>query len=215
MKKSLLALVALVGMPLAYAADVTKDNFGDNLSGDIILDDVSSSFDGGTFAVSFEVETLLGLDLNLQMGNGKEYPDGESFYVSIASGPGYLMMSALGANLTNGMLYPLPDYSGTFVVQSIRNDSDISVTLNHFDGQNYTLVHSITTSASYFPSEINVAKFTVAAGSTTVSELRTWTGEVTVEDIKNPPPAGSVPEPATATLSLLALAGLAARRRRH
>lgn len=214
MKKSLLALVALVGMPLAYAADVTKDNFGDNLSGDIILDDVSSSFDGGTFAVSFEVETLLGLNLNLQMGNGKEYPDGESFYVSIASGPGYLTMSAPGVDLVNGTLYPLPDYSGTFVVQSIQNDAGISVTLNHFDGQNYTQVHSITTSYA-FPSEINEAKFTVAAGSTTVSELRTWTGEVTVEDIKNPPPAGSVPEPATATLSLLALAGLAARRRRH
>lgn len=214
MKKSLLALVALVGMPLAYAADVTKDNFGDNLSGDIILDDVSSSFSGGTFAISFEIDTLVGLNLNLQMGNGKEQPDGESFHVSIASGPGYLTMSAPDVDLLSGMLHPLPDYSGTFVVQSIRNDSDISVTLNHFDGQNYTLVHSITTSYA-FPSEIERVKFTVANGSTTVSELRTWTGEVTVEEIKNPPPAGSVPEPATATLSLLALAGLAARRRRH
>lgn len=66
-----------------------------------------------------------------------------------------------------------------------------------------------------FPPEIERVKFTVANGSTTVSELRTWTGEVTVEDIKNPPPAGSVHGPATASLSLLALAGLAARRRRH
>lgn len=215
MKKSLLALVALVGMSLVYAADVTKDNFGDNISGDIILDDVSSSFSGGTYAISFELDTLVGLNLNLQMGNGKEYPYGESFHVSIASGPGYLTMSAPGVDLMSGTLYPLPDYSGTFVVQSIQNDAGISITLNHFDGQNYTLVHSITTSATYFPSEINVAKFNVAAGSTTVSELRTWTGEVTVEEIKNPPSVAVVPEPTTATLSLLALAGLAARRRRH
>jgi len=107
MKKSLLALVALVVMPLAYAADVTKDNFGDNLGGDIILDDVSSSFDGGTFAVSFEVETLVGLDLNLQMGNGKEQPDGESFYVSIAEKAGYLSMIAPRVDWMSGMLSPL------------------------------------------------------------------------------------------------------------
>lgn len=144
MKKSILALVALVGMPLAYAADVTKDNFGDNLSGEISRDDVSSSFDSGTFAISIEVETLVGLNLNLQMGNGKASPNGESFYVSIAAGAGYLSMTAPGGDLMSGMLFPLPDYSETFVVQSIKNDADISVTLNHFDGQDCQAVARVS-----------------------------------------------------------------------
>ena len=50
-----------------------------------------------------------------------------------------------------------------------------------------------------------------------VSELRTWEGIVTETEMANPPAALSpnVPEPTTATLSLLALAGLAARRRRR
>lgn len=44
----------------------------------------------------------------------------------------------------------------------------------------------------------------------TVSEVQTWTGEVTADTIAE---SKLVPEPTTAALSLLALAGLAARRR--
>lgn len=62
-----------------------------------------------------------------------------------------------------------------------------------------------------FEKGVETGSFTISVPFGTVSEVQTWTGEVTADTIAE---SKLVPEPTTAALSLLALAGLAARRRR-
>lgn len=213
MKKTLITLLSLCGV--ASAAEVTKDDFGDNLSGTINLEDVATSFSSGTFAVSFTVDSSYALDLNLQMGNGiNDGINGESFTIAVAGNNMLLSITAPEVDLMDSyVMYP-EEYSGTFLLQCV-NDNGIVITLSHFDEgtQLLTEIHSVS-SSSPFPSAINTASFTVAFQSSSVSELRTWKGEVTSTEMANPPaaPSPTGPEPTTATLSLLALAGLAARR---
>ena len=214
MKKTIITLLALAGV--ASAADVTKDDFGDNLLGDISLDDVASSFSSGTFAVSFEAESSYALDLNLRMGDGI----GESFYISVAGNSTYLSITAPNLDLMNSMVMWPAEYSGSFLLQCVNNNGFV-ITLSHFDEgtQLFTPIHEVTTNCT-FPSSLNTATFEVGTSNgnshSPVSELRTWEGIVTETEMANPPaaPSPNVPEPTTATLSLLALAGLAARRRR-
>ena len=213
MKKTIITLLALCGV--ASAANVTKDDFEDNLNRvSISLDDVATSFSSGTFAVSFEAESSYALDLNLQMGGG------ESFYISVSGNDMYLSITAPNLDLMNSMVMFPAEYSGSFLLQCINNNGFV-ITLSHFDEgtQLFTPIHEVTTNCT-FPSSLNTATFNVGTSnsnsSSPVSELRIWEGIVTATEMANPPAALSpvVPEPTTATLSLLALAGLAARRRR-
>ncbi len=213
MKKTIITLLALCGV--ASAADVTKDDFEDNLNRvSIFLDDVATSFSSGTFAVSFEAESSYALDLNLQMGGG------ESFYISVSSNNTYLSITAPNLDLMSSMVMFPAEYSGSFLLQCINNNGFV-ITLSHFDEgtQLFTPIHEVTTNCT-FPSSLNTATFNVGTSnsnsSSPVSELRIWEGIVTATEMANPPAALSpvVPEPTTASLSLLALAGLAARRRR-
>ena len=213
MKKTIITLLALCGV--ASAADVTKDDFEDNLNRvSIFLDDVATSFSSGTFAVSFEAESSYALDLNLQMGGG------ESFYISVSSNNTYLSITAPNLDLMSSMVMFPAEYSGSFLLQCINNNGFV-ITLSHFDEgtQLFTPIHEVTTNCT-FPSSLNTATFNVGTSnsnsSSPVSELRIWEGIVTETEMANPPAALSpvIPEPTTASLSLLALAGLAARRRR-
>ena len=213
MKKTIITLLALCGV--ASAANVTKDDFEDNLNRvSIFLDDVATSFSSGTFAVSFEAESSYALDLNLQMGGG------ESFYISVSSNNTYLSITAPNLDLMSSMVMFPAEYSGSFLLQCINNNGFV-ITLSHFDEgtQLFTPIHEVTTNCT-FPSSLNTATFNVGTSnsnsSSPVSELRIWEGIVTETEMANPPAALSpvVPEPTTASLSLLALAGLAARRRR-
>ena len=217
MKKTIITLLALCGV--ASAADVTKDDFGDNLNRvSISLDDVATSFSSGTFAVSFEAESSYALDLNLQMGDGIK--GGESFYISVSGNNTYLSITAPNLDLMNSMVMLPAEYRGSFLLQCVNNNGFV-ITLSHFDEgtQLFTPIHEVTTNCT-FPSSLNTATFNVGTSnsnsSSPVSELRIWEGIVTETEMANPPAALSpvVPEPTTASLSLLALAGLAARRRR-
>lgn len=215
MKKTIITLLALAGV--ASAANVTKDDFEDNLNRvSISLDDVATSFSSGTFAVSFEAESSYALDLNLQMGS----EDGESFYISVSGNNMYLSITAPNLDLMSSMVMGPAEYSGSFLLQCVNNNGFV-ITLSHFDEEKqlFTPIHKVTPNCS-FPSSLNTATFRVGLSNgnsySPVSELRTWEGIVTETEMANPPaaPSPNVPEPTTATLSLLALAGLAARRRR-
>ena len=103
------------------------------------------------------------------------------------------------------------------------NSEDNTVCFAYLNEGNFLEVLATSTlNATYtLPTTINVSKMTYSmdnvATTPPVEEVVTWQGEVSAEEVANPsvvPTVPSVPEPATATLSLLALCGLAARRRR-
>lgn len=221
MKKTIIALIALAGV--AAAADVTQDQTTNPdfsiVDARIDLDDVAkSTFEGGTFAISFMLNSLIGVDLKLDMANGLPKPNGESYFVALASNSTYLSLTIPGMNFSpENYLMPTPDLSGAFVIQCVTGANGTVATLSHLNVNGTSLDEVFSVSSSRpFPTTINTASLSLGPNNTSsVSDLRTWNGEVTAENMQDPPPAPpSVPEPTTATLSLLALAGLVARRRR-
>ena len=211
MKKTLFAILALVGMTQVSYADAlyTKGDF-ETSGGTINLLDAAHTFDSDTFAISFNLDkNLTELDshiefLNLTLGASSSYK------VVIASMGNAMTMSA-GNSST--FTLTVPSTSGPFVLQI---ESNGSATLSYDNNGTLEEIMGVNAPPYAIPDVINTA--TLTFDNVEASNVTTWIGEVNAEDLANPTPAPaptpSVPEPATATLSLLALAGLAARRRR-
>ena len=224
MKKTIIAIMALAGMAQAGepSAYLTKDDsFSVDSKGKISLEEIATSFNTGTFAVSFDVASVLAhtgsnFDFHLGVGDGTTGQDlafsyGETYgmrFVSFGSslGSGNTMISETPKLL----IFQVNDFFGTspsVTLYAYNEGSELSALLT---GSIRTPLHD----------EITIADLTltsIGGGVIPPAEevsLSIWQGEVTANDIENPVPAPSVPEPTTATLSLLALAGLAARRRR-
>ena len=226
MKKTIIAIMALAGMAQAGepSAYLTKDdNFTVDSKGKISLEEIATSFNTGTFAVSFDVASVLAqtgsnFDFHLGVGDGTTTGKDLAFSYGDYYGMGFVSFgSSLGSG--NTMLYAVPELF-VFQVHDFFGTSP-SVTLYAYnEGAELSalLTGSIRTP---LPDEITIANLTITdigGGVIPPAEeisLSIWQGEVTANDIENPVPAPSVPEPTTATLSLLALAGLAARRRRR
>ena len=214
-----LAGVAQADGPSAY---LTKDDsFSVDSKGKISLEEIAASFNTGTFAVSFEVASVLahtGSDFDFHLGVGDGTTGQE---LSFAYGENYGMgVVTFGSSLGSGytMLYAAPELF-VFQINDFFGTSP-SVTLYAYnEGAELSalLTGSIRTP---LPDEITIADLKISSiGGDVIPPaeeitLSIWQGEVTANDIQNPTPAPAVPEPTTATLSLLALAGLAARRRR-
>ena len=222
MKKTLFTLIALIGLSSAYAADVTKDDFADNLSGTISLEEVATSFNSGTFAVSFEFDGSLhtGQAFTFTLGDNIDKA-GHSYQISFECNAmlGILTFGGKDANgasaTTKEYLWTVPDTQGPLLLQ-VKDTS--AITLSYYDNGELTTLISLTTNG-VLPEEIKLAKLILGSttATSTASNIRIWEGEVTSTEMANPPAVTdkTVPEPATATLSLLALAALAARRRRR
>ena len=221
MKKTLFALVALAATS-AYAADVSKDDFADNLSGTISLEEVATSFSSGTFAVSFEFDGSLhtGQAFTFTLGDDIELA-GHSYRITFECNA-MMGMLTFGGKDANGksvstyeFLQSVPDTQGPLLLQ-VKDTS--AITLSYYNNGELTTLISLTTNG-VLPEEIKLAELVLGSTTSTssASNIRTWEGEVTATEMANPPAATdkTVPEPATATLSLLALAGLATRRRRR
>lgn len=224
MKKAIIALLALAGIAQAdeSSAYLTKDDsFSVESNGKISLKEIATSFNTGTFAVSFDMTSVLyhtgsNFDFHLGVGDGTTGKDlafsyGENYGMGVVS-----FGSSLGSG--NTMIFETPELL-IFQVNDFFGTSP-SVTLyayNEGSELSKLLTGSIRTP---LPDEITIADLTITSiggGVIPPAEevsLSIWQGEVTANDIQNPTPAPAVPEPTTVTLSLLALAGLAARRRR-
>lgn len=231
MKKILLTILSFYGISLASAAYVGGTDH-DSADGTVTLKDANSWATNGSFAVSFELSQSLKtladsgqFDYSLTLGDGAS----KSFRVDFSVGKNEILgwysfvMTVTGGKKTLtefGDTVSIPDVSGPFVVQ--YNDDSRDVSLSYIEDGELVTMGTVELKEEYtLPTTINVSEMTFkqdqAAIESPVEEVVTWQGEVTAEEVANPsavPTVPSVPEPATATLSLLALCGLAARRRR-
>lgn len=110
--------------------------------------------------------------------------------------------------------------SGTFVMQhSVVGDTG-TITFSLLENNDLTVLASASgTSYAAYYEDNNItlgddSYWKIVLGSEIMSKATVWDGIVTASDLIASEDTPAVPEPTTATLSLLALAGLAARRRR-
>lgn len=238
MKKLFITLLALCGASLAAAA--TGNNNGSAQNGtQITLGNADSWIADGVFAVSFELEHPLNqipyFEFNIILGDGKNNSTRINIASTVTSSPYFGDIEALTmtatqqttqfsqTSLQSGPF--LPDATGPFVLQYNLNERNVTFSYVQ-DGSILELATvTLKVEASLPPTidpSVSGITFTTGEGVGqpsdaygTVDNVTTWDGEVSAENIQNPPPATpAVPEPATATLSLLALCGVAARRRR-
>lgn len=236
-------MLAVCGITLASAA--TGNNNGSAQNGtQITLSNADSWVSDGVFAISFELDHPLNqipyFEFNIVLGDGTS----SAVRVDIAASSGEYESLSFTSNHQNSefnkttnpiveMWAPdmysaeplLPDSSGPFIVQYNQNEDYISFSYVK-DGSILELASITLKPEASLPPTIDPAAsgitFTTGEGVGqpsdaygTIDNVTTWNGEVSVEEVKNPPaPAPAVPEPATATLGLLALCGLATRRRR-
>ncbi|MBQ3144863.1 MAG: PEP-CTERM sorting domain-containing protein [Akkermansia sp.] len=193
MKKTFFTLLALSGVAMAsepmqqdYSSSITLDH-GWMLEFEITTNTLSAE----TTHVFFKAQ-----------GNG----GGPGAYVSnsiigLTDNNTINGMNASGTlNLTLGTMYRMSFDKGTSILYLADTTTGNYVTA---DWAAYTAYANMWQSSFYESNDV-----TVTAGK--VYDMNGITGE----SFKNYATAVSVPEPTTATLSLLALAGLAARRRR-
>ena len=233
MKKILLTILSFYGISLASAAYVGGTDH-DSADGTVTLKDANSWATNGSFAVSFELnDTLFNLASNaldvpfnfsLTLGGKTDAGVNGAFRVdfSLSNSPFFGPLMTYSVNGSSiGPIMDLPDVSGPFVIQYDDDARDVS--LLYFQNEEPVVLASVALRDGYtLPTTINVSEMSFKSGEVAmetapVQEVVTWQGEVSAEEVANPsvvPTVPSVPEPATATLSLLALCGLAARRRR-
>lgn len=230
MKKLLLALFSFYGLSVASAAYVGGTDY-DTDGGTVTLKDANSWATNGSFAVSFELnDTLFNLASNasdapfnfsLTLGGKTDAGVNGSFRVdfSLSSSSFFGPLMTYSVNGSSiGPIMNLPDVSGPFVIQYDNDARDVS--LLYFQNEEPVVLASVALKDGYtLPTTINVSEMSFKSGEVAmetapVQEVVTWQGEVSAEEVANPSAVPTVPEPATATLSLLALCGLAARRRR-
>ena len=239
MKQLFITLLAICGAGLAAAA--TGNNNGSAQNGtQITLSNADSWVSDGVFAISFELDHPLNqipyFEFNIVLGDGKNNSTRIDIASAVTSSPYFgnieaLTMTASGqtaqfsqTSLQSGPF--LPDATGPFIVQYNQNERNVTFSYVQ-DGSilelaTVTLKVEASLPPTIAPSASGIT-FTTGEGVGqpsdaygTVDNVTTWDGEVSAENVQNPPPAApAVPEPATATLSLLALTALCARRRRH
>ena len=200
MKKTIIALVALSGLAMAASDNFEKLDLIYVSGNDYTLDMVftTTNYSG---ASQYILKTYENVNFFCQEGRyiGIEKGDGDgiggtgasNFYnispYTVTAGETEGWFKDLGAaNRLNGLTL-------NFVGDATANTTTISITKPTGDGA-FTDAIVLNVKTLLDPSEIQLNTDRISAKSITFS---------------------SVPEPATATLSLLALAGLAARRRRH
>lgn len=222
MKKIFSSILLLCAAPAVTAATISQDSYEYTKSGQPI--DLGDDILGnkGSFSITYD---LVGVNLNdiVEKGgpifsltvadeNGTE----GSITIAYSSMLGFFSAGLGGMNTFSDVPY-IP-ISTPFVFQYDSTDNTFSFSYYHeYDSDNNP--HDLTEILSFSIGEDNIFERGIATGNFTITlpqgeadNIKTWSGAATADDIAA---AKSIPEPATATLSLLALCGLAARRRRR
>ena len=241
MLSSLFLAVSVASAASISKDDYQYTGSGSNLE----LSDIASFSQEGDFALFFDLGLPLSaagkVDFKLQFGEGQGGTGATIAFSFDADARQYMDMAAWQMVDAPYGVYTFSGNSGTIIapfefeiaanklliqIKNLFEDNPL-VSISVYD-DNDTLAEIATADilpnkSGKLPESINEMK--VALTSLTLPEIEdkgisitTWQGEVSADDIKNPTylePTPSVPEPTTATLSLLALAGLAARRRRR
>ena len=230
MKKTLIALVALSGLALADSITLTnpsQDSFtwipGSEGSGITLtmtaanVSGIISAIPAGTSLTGWFGGTGQGYDAQSQWADEVIITGTDSF--TFCSRP-----ALKGEYVMMGIALPKKASSITL---SFTADKYVGYALFAYDGENVTEImpKAVTNADKTSGATIDVTQDTTVAPS---ALFVLWSSKpddatsvgggqaITVSGIEVAyTPAPVVPEPATATLSLLALAGLAARRRRH
>ncbi len=247
MKKTLFTLVALVGIVQAdetptyivqdgnfsYYPQLEPDDKIDNTRLD--LSDIVNTFNTGTFAISFDLSSVLATDneqnsFDFHFGYGAE---GASSYLAFAYAPNpapgilpgnYLLTHPNVVDLfsATGLENAISAERLIVQVDDLFGSSPTVTLLGYTEGKELETFWSVAVPGNP-PDSIENASLSLHGIGENITPteglgLTIWQGKVTADDMANPTPAPApspnIPEPATATLSLLALAGLAARRRR-
>ena len=232
MKKTLIALVALSGLAMADS-DLTY----------VTLPTTESIITGGTIGSNRPFEQIGNYSTDkvksIITTKGVENFTAGTLYWGTPQGanPGSDVVATTGANGVDLDMKARSGYAGEwvmFAVQGVDNidsltltftpDKTIGCAIYSLDAQGaLTMLGSAEiVSANTAKTKtvedlsINASDLIVVAFGTQVTGGATSGAAVNVDGIKlGYTTAAPIPEPATATLSLLALAGLAARRRRH
>ena len=185
---------------------------------------LTSSFANGNFTLSFDVngfkannwQTLVALYSVGGHGDGKSLqigvtPTGElSLFNEVGGAAGFASIDTAG-NLGTGLF---SGFTGASTITIVSDMTDTKTLSLYVDGE-FTASHANWTAST------NQALMGLQIGATfgggrgfpeaTISDITLWNKALSTSEIQG---LMVVPEPTTATLSLLALAGLAARRRR-
>lgn len=222
--------MCLVGVAQATAATVnTEETYqGDSIS--------HTPTNQDAFAVTFEVDNISLEDIATTTTPfftwEMDYSENKTITVQALYGQNstwsFYIGGSLGNYIAQSQVANISDASGTYIFQFEGGDSGYFMSFGKLDiwgditplvttndslpwGQPFNDVYS----NSYSGSTMTEGSFTintVNASAPVIKNVKSWDGTPTGEEIVEANKA--VPEPATATLSLLALAGLAARRRR-
>lgn len=226
MKCVFLAMFALCCVSVASAGSVTQDDYyfsGTESTMTLGTDALNKLASGGeSFTISYELE---GLTFNDLVENPRVFfeldltaVDGSTLEVSMGYNQAfgfYAVTSPGGMQVGNSVPY-IPE-SVPFLFQYDTGSKAFSFSYfmsydSELNPHDLTEILSVNLGAdNVFEKGVKTGFFTIRVPFGTVSEVQTWTGEVTADTIAE---SKLVPEPTTAALSLLALAGLAARRRR-
>ncbi len=234
MKKTIIALMALVGVAITNASTLSSYYIDDNETKQVTLDKVVgiSEDDATALADSLTADSIVAMtNVTFSLDTSTMLFDGAKLGDTVTLNSLVLASSAITEHYINT--------AGTGSYDQAR---DATITLN---GVSYTSEKQTTsgvTGSLYGTLTYNFANsFTFTVGDTLAIELpsvsgsyhsqfgvfqgQIGSGDISCTSYETAPGSGSwqpavklnvqvVPEPATATLSLLAFAGLAARRRR-
>lgn len=213
MKKTILFATLLGNFSLAYAATMLGE-------GALSFEGLDPVKDGQDFALVFDWP---GADKSDGMVDLKAllFQDGiqndhfnqaeTSLFYRDGGWQARFFCMAEGVDITAWTEEPFSIESGTFVLQHTSEDNKSTFSYKILQDNELVTFASVTCDAyTNIYDNCTVIELRPFSGDP-ISNISAWEGVVTAADIAS---SSSIPEPATATLSLLALAGLAARRRR-